>query len=314
MYGCEAGGAVTAWTELGYGEVFNWAFAVSTSAPVFAYYLAGQAPEHVDTSWTRIGATIYAEECCTPNFVSWRRYPPVSTRYLDRVFQGETGKRLMAEAVLQRRTQLHIGVTNVHTGKQSFVRPQTPEALFRAIWASISMPGFSDSVVEINGRQYFDGATIDEVPIKKLVNRLQPTHVVLLANRTRAELGRSTLVSTALNSVLMRGRIRPVVRVLARQRKARFRASEMWLRECGVPYVTAWSGDRESGSTVSRFTNDPETIRATTAGADALWRGLLACNASAISSLPVPLSPRMRTGASVLATRATVLSIASIRG
>ena len=46
----------------------------------------------------------------------------------------------------------------------------------------------------------------------------------------------------------------------------------------------------------------------------AFLRGLLAWMARAISSLPVPLSPSMRTVASVLATRLMTVKISRILG
>lgn len=261
MYGCEAGGAVTAWTELGYGAVFDWAVAFSTSAPVFGYLLSGNP---------RTGATIYAEECCTGEFIGWRRYP-LSSRYLNEVFQGATGKRMDAAQVLESRTKLFVGITNVRTGKQSFVQPQTADELFRAIWASISMAGLSESLVTIKGRQYFDGASIiSGFPIKALVQRLQPTHVVLLANRRKTRKVSPSLPLMIAGETLLRRRIPPVIRTLAWRRRGKLQHSFDWLRQSGIPHVIAWS----SGE-IGRFERNPDKIRRATAKAEALWCELL---------------------------------------
>ena len=113
MYGCEAGGVVTAFYENGYGEVFDWVLGLSTSAPGVGYFLSGKP---------RIGTTIYSEECCTKDFISLRRLSvPVDTGYLDGVIQNKTGKGLNPERIFAHRTQLLIGSPTLSVANKSLL-------------------------------------------------------------------------------------------------------------------------------------------------------------------------------------------------
>jgi len=263
MYGCEAGGTVTAFAEAGYGDVFDWVLGLSTSAPGVAYFLSGNP---------RVGTSIYYEECCTKDFLDpMRLYRPVDTAYLDRVFRGETGKPYDLKRVFEHRTKLLIGITNAVTGKQNIVRPKTSEDLYRAILASISIPGIAGKAISYQGRGYTDGAMSNPLPLRQLIGSLKPTHVLVLPNRTR-EVSRTVPQSErVLNDIVFRLRISPVMREMMRRRRARLLESLRWLREDStVPFVIAWS----EGS-IGKFERDAGRIKAASIRAEEQWLELL---------------------------------------
>jgi predicted patatin/cPLA2 family phospholipase len=263
MYGCEAGGTVTAFAESGYGEVFDWVLGLSTSAPGVTYFLSGNP---------RVGTSIYYEECCSKEFLNPRRlYKPVDTGYLDRVFRGETGKPYDLERVFEHRTKLLIGVTNALTGKQNIVRPNTSEDLYRVILASISIPGITGRSVVYQGREYTDGAMSNPLPVRQMIAALNPTHVLILPNRTKDVSPAIPQSERILNDLVFRARISPVMREMMRRRRQRFMESLRWLREdCPIPFVIAWS---EGG--VEKFERDPARIKTAAEKAEQQWRDLL---------------------------------------
>lgn len=262
MYGCEAGGTVTALNEAGYTQVFDWVVGLSTSAPGAAYFLCGNA---------RVGTTIYSEECCTEAFISLKRRYPVDVSYLDQVFQGLTGKRLIPERVFANRSRLLIGITSAKTGQQRLVEPKTAKELFAAIHASMSIPGLTKGSVEYEGRHYVDGAHSRPLPLKYLVRRYQPTHIVVIPNRTMKLRSKPSKAETLLYETVLRKRVSPVVRAISRDRRSQLTESLRWLREeSDIPYLIAWSGGE-----IGRFERDPDKIRTAAATAEQRWRELL---------------------------------------
>jgi predicted patatin/cPLA2 family phospholipase len=264
MYGCEAGGTVTAFAEAGYGDVFDWVLGLSTSAPGVTYFLSGNP---------RVGTSIYYEECCTKEFLDpFRIHKPVDTVYLDRVFRGETGKPYNLNRVFEHRTELLIGVTNARTGKQNILRPKTGEELYRVILASISIPGITGRPIVHQGRGYTDGAMSNPLPVKQLIGALNPTHVLVIPNRTKDVTCEVPRFERVLNDVLFRSRISPAMREMMRRRRARLREALRWLRQdCPIPYVVAWSE-----GTIGKFERDPCRIKAAAVLAEEQWLELLA--------------------------------------
>ncbi len=264
MYGCEGGGTVTALYESGYGEVFDWVFGLSTSAPGVTYFLSGNP---------RVGTSVYYEECCSKEFLSPLRFHrPIDTSYLDRVFKGETGKGFNLNRVFSHRTELLVGVTNASTGKQCIVRPRTNEELHQALFASISIPGFTGKPVIFRGREYTDGAMSHPLPLKQLIGKLNPTHVLVLPNRTSSLVGKPPWFETLANNTVFRSRISPVMRAMARKRSERLRASLRFAKEdASIPIVFAWSE-----GTVTKFERDSEKVKAAAFRAEEQWKELLA--------------------------------------
>jgi len=255
MLGVEPGGSVTAMYEKGYGDVFDIFGALSTSSPAAAFFMGGNPRE---------GTKMYSEECCTSEFISLKRWKnPLNSDYLNQVFI----RKINAKRVLAHRTKLLIGVTNAQTGKQSLIEPKSTPELFRAIHASISVPGWSGREVGLRGRKYIDGASSHPLPVKYLIRRYKPTHVLVFANRTRDVSDSPPYLETAISETLFRGRISPVVRRMTQGRRKRLKESLDWLtNDSGVPVLVAWSS-----GTIGRFTRNPKKIIEAGQRAEELW-------------------------------------------
>lgn len=259
MYGCEGGGTVTAFYEAGYDQVFDWVYGASTGAPCVSYFLSGNP---------RVGTSIYYTECCSSAFISPLRVNrPIDCSYLASVFKGITGKGLRAEQVLSHRTNLLFGLTNATSGRSHVYTPSSPEGLHAALEATVSIPGLTGMPVSVEERLYTDGALSSPLPLRYLIHRYQPTHVIVLPHRTRDLKTGQSIVESLLSGVVYRNRISPQVRLMMARRAARLKQSIDWLRrESPVAWVIAWS----RGS-INKFERDPEAIELAAKDAEQSW-------------------------------------------
>jgi len=149
--------------------------------------------------------------------------------------------------------------------------PRTADELYRAVHASISIPGLSGSPIEMNGRLYTDGSISHPLPVKQLVKRLHPTHILLIPNRISNISSSQPFAERAIYETFLRSRVSPVVRVMARRRRSRLAESLRWLREdSGVPTLVAWSA-----GTIGQFERNSSKITQAAAVAEQQWLELL---------------------------------------
>lgn len=240
LKGAYGGGAVSALHEEGFSEVFDWVVGSSTGAPTACYFLSGQP-------W--LGTSIYWEECCTRKFMDKRRFiTPCDTEYISQVFRGLTGKGLDVEKVLQHRSKLLLAVTNYSTARQSFVTPKNSNELFSALHSSIAIPGATKAKSYINGERHVDGSYSNPMPVRLLIGRLQPTHVLVLSNRERKFSDATPFIEVAFNATMWRARMSPAVRRAAKLRRALLARQLHWaVTKSPVPTVVMW-GDGSVGS------------------------------------------------------------------
>jgi predicted acylesterase/phospholipase RssA len=96
--------------------------------------------------------------------------------------QGQ--KRLAVEAIARSASRLPIGVTSFPDGQGLWLDAQGP-ALdpITALKASAAIPGLYDApIYPLLGRRCIDGAIAFPFPLREVVARFQPTHVVVIAN------------------------------------------------------------------------------------------------------------------------------------
>lgn len=249
--GVAGGGAVTAMYEEGFGEVFDDHASLSTGTPIVKYLRFGKP---------RLGNTIYPEECGTKEFFNPFRFSnPCDVGWLvNSVFRNSPTKALDPEVVLAHRSRFWIAVTDYETAEQHFFRPRTADELFTLTQASIAMPGLCTEEVWFQGRRYVDGASVEPLPLRRLVSELHPTHVVVIANRARSLDSRTSLWEIALNETLFRSRISKAIRLAIRTRRERMSEEFRWaLSGCPIPALISW-GD----ASVSNFTRDANILRA----------------------------------------------------
>lgn len=174
MRGAYGGGQVCALEAWGLSEVFDNVVGISTGAPTAAFFLALQAV---------LGTSIYHEECTTPRFMSLR-WPPVNADYLAQLFRGEVGaKRLDQEAIYASRSNFFIAATCAMTGKGILLDAKAAKPdIVQAIRASIAIPRFSGGPVAVGEEVCLDGAGAFAFPLREMMERFQPTDVLVLAN------------------------------------------------------------------------------------------------------------------------------------
>lgn len=175
LSGCNRGayssGQIRALERNGFSQVFDVAIGVSAGAPTCAYLLAEQSP---------LGASIFYEECTTPQFIS---LPRVDLDFMAAVFRGQTGKALNQEAVKASRTELFVSATCAETGEGHLLNAKTMEPdLVQALRISISMPGLGGPAVRAGERLYLDGVGGATFPVKEAIERFEPTDILVLAN------------------------------------------------------------------------------------------------------------------------------------
>jgi predicted patatin/cPLA2 family phospholipase len=169
------GGAIAAALEQ-YGLIhFTSVLGVSAGALTAAYLVAGQAA---------VGASLYCEELACKQFINYfRKGTILDLDFAERLLrQGQ--KRLQVEAIARSASRLYIGVTGFPEGQGLWLDAQDPAIdPITALKASAAIPGLYDApIYPLPGRRCIDGAIAFPFPLREVVARFQPTHVVVIAN------------------------------------------------------------------------------------------------------------------------------------
>ncbi len=214
--GVRCGAQLKVLHDHGYNDSFDHAVAVSTSAPAIGYSLAGQPA---------LGLSIYWDECLSGKFIPthysqlpWEvlkmfwtkgKDPLMDIEYLCDVFRGKvSNKALDQEAARRCRTRFSVAVTRCNDGEGMLLdAKKTNPDMVEAIRASIAVPGVSNGKVRIDGVEYIDGVGAMPFPIELILRELDPTDILVLANRAEDEsihLVEHLLTSLALHSEVAR--------------------------------------------------------------------------------------------------------------
>lgn len=262
MRGVYGGGQVIALEHFGLSEAFDTAVGISTGAPTAAYFLARQSV---------IGTSIYCEECTTRDFISFLPRVKVGADFVADILRGrQSNKRLDQEAIRASRTSFFVGATCAKTGDAILIdaKTATPDVV-QAVRASIAIPGLTNGAVELDGKHYLDGVGAHPLPARLVLDRFQPTDLLVFANGTADE--REGAVRRALWHLLTIKHPR-AVRSAFTTRPDRFAEELQHLRtqtSCRIGVI--WS-DGEVGT----LERDPKKIVAARDRADKHLSGLLA--------------------------------------
>ena len=169
------------------------AIALEKYADAFALF-AGSSSGSAATTFlsakqTRIGTTIYFEECTGGEFISYRRFaqggPLVSIKYLGAVFNGLTGKALDQGAVRASKADVLVAVTNAQTGEGEYLDVKLPWLdVVECMMASCAMPSpISEGGMAVGGQERLDGGGGCPFMLHDLVSRYNLTDVIMLCNR-----------------------------------------------------------------------------------------------------------------------------------
>jgi predicted patatin/cPLA2 family phospholipase len=219
MRGVISCAALMALEELGLTRAFDEVYGASAGAVNAAYFLAGQAA---------YATTIYYQRINNSRFIRhlWRRKIVDIDGLFDSVIAGD--RPLHIEKVLDSRSKFFISIADSSTGAafldlaQSSVTP-----LLTLLKATTAMPMFYNELVNVNGRECFDGALINPLPVLDAVESGCTDLLVLLTrpasfrecppNRIEQRLfdmrcarGNAGLMSAFCNSYLQENAIRDI--------------------------------------------------------------------------------------------------------
>jgi predicted patatin/cPLA2 family phospholipase len=180
--GVYGAGAVAALHMLGFANIFTDAVGISTGAGINAYFLAG-------FEQTLLGTSLYYEECATKAFIDFSRWNMmVDIGHVIRAMQ--TGrKKLDCEAISSSPTSFHVVVTAQDGTPHILDAKAALPDMVSAIHASMAIPAVYAKKIRVNGEDYVDGA-LNPFPIRQIIDRFQPTDIIVLPNQTRASLGK----------------------------------------------------------------------------------------------------------------------------
>jgi predicted patatin/cPLA2 family phospholipase len=147
--------------ELGMTNVFDDVYGASAGAVNAAYFLAGQAA---------YATTIYYQKINNTRFIRrfWSRKIVDLDDLFDSIIAGE--RPLYVDRVLQSKSRLFITIGDASTG-EAFLVEARPGAtsLLTLLKASAAMPLFYNQLVCVDGRDCFDGALINPLPVLEAI-------------------------------------------------------------------------------------------------------------------------------------------------
>ena len=143
--------------ELGMTHVFDEIYGASAGAVNAAYFLAGQAA---------YATTIYYQKINNTRFLRrlWHR----KLIDIDDLFETVIARErpLRVDKVLAARSRLFITIADASTGEAFLCEAQSSTTpLLTLLKASAAMPVFYNGLVPIDGRDCFDGALINPLPV-----------------------------------------------------------------------------------------------------------------------------------------------------
>ena len=177
MRGVITGGMVAALEDAGATNIFDDVYGTSAGAHAGAYFVAGQA---------KLGTSIYYESINNDKFVNmWNALssdPIVSIEFLvDQVMQFE--KVLQLDEIRKSSTRLHIGVTDVESGRtEIFSNFESDHRFWSLMRATAKMPTISSGAEELGNKKYLDGGLLHQIPHRMALED-GCTHVLVLTAR-----------------------------------------------------------------------------------------------------------------------------------
>ena len=179
MRGPYGAGQVVGLNEMGLtADKADVLYGISAGAADLAYYAGG--PEN-----TKRGASIYSDECNSPEFLSFN---PKRLNNMMRAVDVVGGamrkgeKALNVEAIRNLPGEVYVQVTTVdgHEAEMVDVKTADPD-MISAFEASMNVPLLNAPGVKVNGKEYIDGG-FDPLPIQKLIDKFHPTDILILPN------------------------------------------------------------------------------------------------------------------------------------
>jgi len=193
----------------------------------------------------------------------------MDVHFLSEVYRGELGdKRLDVERLKKARPDFLVGVTEFQTGKGTFLDAKK-ESTIDAIQASCAAPIlYRTPPTIINDTHYVDGSPAMPFPVHEIVERYNPTHVLVFANCAKEH--SRPFSRHALEQVLATSLPKPLREALL-SRDERFDDNHAFLKKSGIPYLILWSD-----KSLHTFTRNAKKVAAAADRAEKHLRGLIA--------------------------------------
>jgi predicted patatin/cPLA2 family phospholipase len=147
--------------EIGMTDVFDEVYGASAGAVNAAYFLAGQAS---------YATAIYYQQINNTRFIRrfWHRKIVDIDDLFESIIAGQRPLRI--EKVLAARSQLFITIADASTGEAFLGHAQSSQTpLLTLLKASTAMPLLYNGIVDIDGRNCFDGGLINPIPILEAI-------------------------------------------------------------------------------------------------------------------------------------------------
>lgn len=196
MRGVYSTGITAGLEALGLGEVFDDAIGISAGACAVAYLLAGQA---------EVGPSVYYDDLPNKEFINLRRPKGImDIGFLEHVFREV--KPLDQAAIRQSRTRMHVGLTEVATGKGVYLdMAEYPELdIVSAITTSSAVPVIVKQRAAINGVLYADGTTGCTTPIDYAIEALGATDILVIMNYPFSRIEKLPASERLLDRIMLR--------------------------------------------------------------------------------------------------------------
>ena len=174
MRGVISCAALMSLQDLGLTTVFDEVYGASAGAVNAAYFLAGQAA---------YATTIYYQKINNTRFIRrlWHRKILDLDDLFDSIISGE--RPLRVERVLSAQSRFFVTIADACTGEAFLIEAQSSATpLLTLLKASAAMPLLYNGLITIDGRDCFDGALINPLPVLEAIES-GCTDLLVLATR-----------------------------------------------------------------------------------------------------------------------------------
>lgn len=176
MRGVLSAGALLALDFMGGRKAFDDIFAVSSGSVNAAFFLSGQGKE---------GIQVYFDDISNAKF--FNPFRPSKMLDVDYVYDHVVPiqRALDERAIIEHKTNLHIGVTDVLSGKQVMLHvDQRCSSIASLLKASSALPVLYNRTVDIGSGKYVDGGMSGGLPINRAIER-GATDILVLSTKLK---------------------------------------------------------------------------------------------------------------------------------
>jgi len=179
MQGPYGAGQVIALGRMGFRDKFDTVVGISAGAADAAYFLS--ANEESDKQ-TLLGTSLYYKELATKKFLNFLRLKQIMNVGYAVGLMKEGEKALDTDAIIKGHSEFYVQATNSTTKEPELINGKTAkQGVVQAIEASMALPWVYGKEIEVDDGKYVDGA-FEPVPIQKVIERFNPTDVLILPN------------------------------------------------------------------------------------------------------------------------------------